>query len=361
MTPTVIRAALSLVLLPQATSAQQQFDRTPTCPECRIELEEVVTLGSPDGEGALATSALMVRMDSRGRFVVLLIDESPPYVFSADGSFIQRLGREGEGPGEYLNVWTMEVSGDELYIFDRGINRLTTLDLDFNIVETAPVNGRNVGQTLHLDDGRLVVAMDVPDVESRGFALHFLDRNGKPYAVRDEYPYHPGIPWGSMRHLMLDDDGSIWSLNRFGPPRIRKYSSDGDVLGDWSAGESSGDLVFQLGDPSKDIPPTSQVLGGWVQGGLVWIVSTVPDERWRDSLEKVEIRGRTRYHPTNMLLLYDGLIEVFDPQSGTVIASRRADATDAQLAVGRGLTAQFHVDDLGWYYIDISRARLAQP
>ena len=56
--------------------------------------------------------------------------------FSPDGSHLQTVGRQGEGPGEYRGTLTLTlVAGDSLLIFDQRLRRWTILDPDGVVVD----------------------------------------------------------------------------------------------------------------------------------------------------------------------------------------------------------------------------------
>ena len=347
-------------LIPSATLGQQVFDRTPTCPDCRIELQPVVTLGYTDGDGAMPTIAAAVKVDSAGRYVVLLIDGSPPYLFGPDGSFVGRVGREGEGPGEFQMASALEVTGGRIRLYDQGTGRLTEFDQELELLSTSQMPGMQVSQTLWLGEQRQVVNMLGMDSASIGYAVHFLGADMQAYALRDRHPVVAG-DGGYMRHLAIDDAGQIWSTNRFGAPRIRQYTPDGTLVAEWVADAEGEPPSFTYGDPENGVPPSQQVFGAWVADGLVWVLSVVPDERWKTGLRKVEGRVRIFYTLDDSVLAYDGLLEVFDPAQGTVLASRRVDGVDAELVLGAGLLGQLRRDDLGWSFVDVRRVRLINP
>ena len=87
------------------------------CASCSIEVTPDVVLGT-DGESVIGYAVDIQRL-SDGRFVMAFDDA--PYeftVFSSDGSEYRRVGRRGQGPGEYLHVWSVRGHGDRLHVFD---------------------------------------------------------------------------------------------------------------------------------------------------------------------------------------------------------------------------------------------------
>ena len=83
-------------------------------------------------------------------------------VYDTGGRLIQRLGREGAGPGEFRGVHDLFLAGDTLIAFDSNLLRLTRYLATGALVGTQPVqtaadDGR-VHVVGHLSSGRWVVA-----------------------------------------------------------------------------------------------------------------------------------------------------------------------------------------------------------
>jgi hypothetical protein len=90
------------------------------CATCRIEVKRLVTLRSaPERMAALA-------VDSRGRIVVTDLTWKAILVYDTNGRLLQRLGRVGRGPGEFMQAGYVTLgSGDSLYVHDRSLRRIT--------------------------------------------------------------------------------------------------------------------------------------------------------------------------------------------------------------------------------------------
>ena len=96
--PTIIVLAMA-----SSASAQEQalVSGEVTCPDCRIVLDTVVTIGGLDGPGLhLISTASHVSVDARGR--ILVGDRRLPEiaVFDAGGEFLRILGRAGQLTGQ---------------------------------------------------------------------------------------------------------------------------------------------------------------------------------------------------------------------------------------------------------------------
>jgi hypothetical protein len=64
------------------------------------------------------------------------------HVFGPDGELVERLGGEGEGPGELLDPIAVDVSGTTAFVWDWDQSRVTAYDLETGAVETYPAAGQ---------------------------------------------------------------------------------------------------------------------------------------------------------------------------------------------------------------------------
>lgn len=87
------------------------------------DLTEVATSsGSPDALFSLITD---LDVDSQGEIYVGDRDKGIT-VLSDDGAVLRRIGREGEGPGEFKWIGNVRIlPGDSLMVYDFGLNRVT--------------------------------------------------------------------------------------------------------------------------------------------------------------------------------------------------------------------------------------------
>ena len=68
-----------------------------------------------DGEHLLGSPVLLNVFD--GGFVLSDIINNNIYRYSTDGSFLNRIGYEGRGPGEYTNVKSVQIIDQDVLVF----------------------------------------------------------------------------------------------------------------------------------------------------------------------------------------------------------------------------------------------------
>jgi hypothetical protein len=152
-TPTVVDSAgIEIVQYPAAAYKN--------LPEWTVSAEPEVRIGAIEGEEdyLFMRIAGALRLDD-GRFAVLDGGLKQLRLFSANGEFLRSQGREGEGPGEYVNSLALwRLPGDSLAVFDASGGRVSVLtkELDLGrVVRVRPLGG-NPLPAGNLHDGRLL-------------------------------------------------------------------------------------------------------------------------------------------------------------------------------------------------------------
>jgi hypothetical protein len=93
--------------------------------------EPIVRIGTLDGPvGALFAWIGAVDLDSRGNVYVLDTRSSRVARFGPDGAFLEEIGRPGQGPGEWRELWSLAVdTADRLHVVDPGNVRISVYDV----------------------------------------------------------------------------------------------------------------------------------------------------------------------------------------------------------------------------------------
>ena len=332
-------ATLALLVTPAAPQAQQTTVLTEDlCASCSIELTPDVVLGA-DGESVIGRAFDIARL-SDGRFVMAFVDVMYEFtVFSADGSEFRRVGRAGEGPGEYGHVGFVREHEDKLHVFDRRRGRISLLDRDFEVVGTTPVGcvGCNGMDMAILTDGSAALNFYVPEGgwEQRppaqsGFVVHILGEDGQP---RVSIPGAADVSHvGFIRHLDIAPDGSLVVAEPY-RYRIERWDpATAELLetfvrnADWWPDDNL------LHPPRPHLPPMTAV--NWMhvdESGRLWVYIQRPTPDWRDHVESTglpEHMGSWDYGPGAT----EWVIEAVDMEAGKVIASQVVDVVPAPRA-----------------------------
>ena len=293
------------------------------CPlgDCRIELEHIARITDADDPGILPTSIAWIQETEAGTFVSASLDGTQIAEFGPDGRLAGVIGRAGEGPGEFLRLHTLIPGpGDTLFAPDLGQGRISMFGPDRTLAGTFPMPF--VLPDLVMPDGSFLVAAPIRRSETIGYPLHVVDREGR--VVRsfgtDEPQYRPDSNHILTRIVAPGRDGTVWAM---APARYlleRWDPSTGERL---QSTRIPSDWFRESIEPYTDetVRPPPRVAGLWEdEDGLVWIIVQDADPDWEPSPRANEHRPIERQERNR---LYDWVIEVVDPDSGRVLASRR--------------------------------------
>jgi hypothetical protein len=287
--------------------------------ECTIELEHVATLSDSFEPGAISVSrSLWVLRDKQGRFFMPGLPLTRVLVFDSTGRFHSTIGRRGEGPGEFERVVGIltGTEGDSVYIADFLLRRLTVLAPDLNV---ARVQSMPRMPTLMRDDGSFILAEQIRTAERSGYPVHTLDAGGsivQSFGI-DTPQYRPDLTRLLNRVVAPARGGRVWTA---APGRY--------VLERWDpdSGRREARLIvpsswFRESDrPEPDTErPSPIIVGIWEDAdSLVWVLHRDADSGWQP-----EPLGHVPLDFDLYGKLHDWVIEVIDPVSARVLASRR--------------------------------------
>jgi hypothetical protein len=180
-------ATLVLVMLcvaaaaaPRPASAAQdsvpavQLRATPDCAGCTVRLVREATITGEDIEELGGVTRGWLKRDSRGRYYTWNGFVRQVVVFDADGRFLRRLGRRGDGPGEYRGVHALHVgAGDTLHLIDFELLRYLIFSAEHEFVRSHRIDARP-RNVLDLRPGRLVFDGFRVTPGAYGYALHLF-------------------------------------------------------------------------------------------------------------------------------------------------------------------------------------------
>lgn len=303
------------------------------CPACEITVSDSVILRSDVAVVSFTDRPIpSVAELPDGRFVAgPMVGDHRIAVFRPDGGFQLALGREGNGPGEFLgyraNVRLRTDRAGVLHAAQR--NRWFVVRLDGADVTVEGVRMDVIaGDAVPVGD-HLYVQAEVTGQDGRSSPIQIVDRQGR--AVRgigsDDPPAPLPSPFRSFRYLSASASGDgLWSarLNRF---EVRRFSTSGreELMvtreSEWFEpydGLLRGEL---LQVPQR---PRVQAIHETVDGKL-WVAVTHGSTSF-EPVRTAESGGERRVvedYDLNRLL--DTTVEVIDVEAGVVLARRTFD------------------------------------
>ena len=312
------------------------IDSSPTC-TCRIMHDSVAVVGGTDPERGVAADMEMSR-DGRGNlYITQVFNPRTIQVHDSSGRYIRSIGREGEGPGEFLGPPRAPVfgRGDTLFVLDWISRRVSTFTLEGAFVQSVSLStGRRQPTFLIPATGDRWATVSEAHVAPGAVrtSLGLVDRDGGvTRTFGEELPPAAPAGWTSAgRRIAAGRQGGIWS------GRANQY-----VLELW---DSTGTRALEVVRTSEwfpawwewpegsmtERPPLPDLRAIWQDGeGLLWTVTAVADENWRerrwensrDSNSAADTKDELA--DTVIDFVYDSMVEVIDVDKGVVVTSAR--------------------------------------
>lgn len=363
-------AALHLLCLPVTLLRSQvvlQPAAGPDCVGCRIDLRKVVTLGDKTGRGALHGDPYSVAQDSRGRIIVAVPDGPPEerlYVFDRNGKLLKRVGPRGEGPGELLSVRVIAIApGDTLHVYDDVLGRHSVFDQDYRYIRST-VSPRGLSSAVFFPDGTSIIAASVNDPGRIGLLYHRFHKNGNylnSFGDSNQV-LSPSRPSLEVRRMGFSHGGGFWSGSWLYKYRLEMWSLSGKLLRVLEPQSTWFPPNTQILGPTPTRPPQPMLYGVWEDPyGLVWTSGVTAGKRYKQALgPKKMIEGAEVYPVQDPELVWDGIIEVFDPAKGVLLASLAVDAP-FHFVLGPGRLAGVRWDEDGILSLEVVDVVLRRP
>jgi hypothetical protein len=225
---------------------------------------------------------------------------------------------------------------DTLYVFEPGMGRVTVFSPDYQLVRIAPFPSNPMMGVLALGGDRFVLSAMIGRTPGGGAPemlaepLHLVSDGKIVRSFGMDSTYVPASVQDQERKgraLGRSTRGRVWSahnlryvVERWDTSGTHELSIVRDV--DWFP-----QVRPKSGHPMQ-VRPAPVLLGVWEDSkGRVWTLIRVADARWRARTQgKSSIAGAGSIgRPPDELQdsLYDSILEVFDPERGVLLASRR--------------------------------------
>ena len=180
-----------------------------------------------------------MEIDTKGNFIIADGWQSiGVYVFGRDGKFIRELGRKGQGPGEYANPVSLEISRDgEIWVADYGNNRISIYSKDLDFKDQILCRPR-ILHFLHLNNRNEIYmyrSQANPLKPNTSDTIFRYDGHGNKTSSFAPFPKEALKVkfWAGQDGMTIGKDDSIYEMNPL-YYNIRKFSPDGDFIGSFS-------------------------------------------------------------------------------------------------------------------------------
>jgi hypothetical protein len=322
-----------------------------------------VTLQMPEDSVTFVDSSRPVA-DSHGRFFVAPLGEPGMIaVFGPNGRFLRTVGRFGSGPGEFRSITRLAaIPGDSILVFDNMMARMSVIAPTLEITRTAPAPSLVYG-IARMGDGTLVAAALVGTRQGAGNPYHILGDRGivRSFGATDETRPRDAA-FAGARAITPAKGGGFWAghFNRY---EIERADSVGELhivvnrTVDWFPAWTKSE-----GAPPWLVRPNPKLTALREDAhGNLWTFILVARKNWKPVMPQTNVRGDRAFSmpATNDIdRIIERVIEVIDPRTGNVRASRRVRGSFADF-VGSDMIYRRHETEGGMIQITISRLELA--
>jgi hypothetical protein len=326
-------SSLSLAFLLTVSGAQaQQPPRTiagpPACPDCRVHLRRVATLGDIEGPGALAGPPRFVVATPAGAWITAEYPIATRLiVYGPGGEVLREVGRSGSGPGEFSHITAAYLDAEgHLHVFDSSLRRETVFDSTFQVVRIQNIPELRVHEAVPGHDDQPFLNADAGTPEAIGYPIHRVADGrvvrsfGSPAAVQ-----RPDAPWLGQRAMAPTREG-LWIARRT-HYWLEKWTADGSLLDviERRAGWFDPYLMRDRATPEAPPKPWVSAIRLTGQDTLLVLLSVAAPE----FADRVTIRHRTPsitlYDLSPCRELFDTRVELIDLASGRLLLSDRVD------------------------------------
>jgi hypothetical protein len=188
--------------------------------EITFDLEEDLSIGSEEDENYMFYRAGPPVVDSEGNILILDRGNYRIQKYDKDGKYLQTIGRQGQGPGEFEMPFTLWMDADDnIYVWDMGrriiqkfaksrnfINTITSemSSGDFGITK----EGNLIAQTLTRGERK----SDMPLDSDMFFNIDLISKEGTKIKTVASFPW--------MRSIRINTEKGFFSPNSLCDPQL---------------------------------------------------------------------------------------------------------------------------------------------
>jgi NHL repeat. len=199
--------------------------------ECRkLAVREVRVPPPGNDDGYLAHPAVLKFYE--GRLYVSDTADNSIKIYSADGAFLQSIGRRGSGPGEFTSPSGLDVFAGRIYAADRAANRIQVFDLSGRLIGTLPVS-ESPFRLLVLSEDNVLLVIPPSGLAPKEKMLAFTDFKGNRLGNLLEASYSGRTQYDFISNMMSavpDGLGGFFVVYNAGRREILHYDGLGRPL-----------------------------------------------------------------------------------------------------------------------------------
>lgn len=313
-------------------------------PSFEITVQLGPVLGAREGEGELGAVPWMACASPTGPFYAATMSRPGRLIrFASNGAVSAAFGQGGRGPGEFQSIYPLEFANGRLFAFDGVTRRLTLLTPDL-VVERMTLLPGPPGKAIAMAGDSLLLAGEISTTEGIGLPLHLVDPDGR--LVRSfgavAPARRPDQPYATTRRVAPARAGGVWAAH-FTRYQVERWSTAGALQEEFRVATP----WFAAWDtPVEGVSRPTIVDIQEDRDGYLWVLLRLPREAGPDGAAPT---GGARF---------DTVMEVIDPRTAQVVASRRVEAELREFACER-TSYRERTDADGFTFVEVWRLGLA--
>lgn len=349
--PRDARFAIALLLggAPLTLHAQAivRVSERSACSKCEIVIEQTGTFADSHGVRTLPGMPSLAADDRHGRiWLSFVARDARPRIYDAQARLTAILPKV-EGNASYTSLTQVTLWRDTAYVYYPRAMTMTVFGPSLRQLREAKVSIPAAEAMIRLGNGNIVTAALLATPEEVGFPLHAYDSQGKlkkSFGATSEVFSAEMIPQLRRRIAAATDPNEVWAAHVYRYD-IELWDTNGRLKKTY---ERRPDW-FSTRKERPVLPSSRQAPQPFIQAirqdsaGLIWVLINVASPSWRTAADFREMRA-TRTDslidtPQHMDRLLNTVIEVIDPATGSLLASKRLPAAlnrilDDQHAMG---------------------------
>jgi len=154
--------------------------------ELIFDLEEDLIIGNEEYENYMFYQAHDIKVDSQGNIYVLDAGNHRVQKFDKNGNYLQTIGRKGQGPGEFANIYNMLFDNqNNLYVKGMRIIHIFNNKGEFIRNVTFPISLHNFAVCT---EGNFIVSGFITSEKGQNYGVLIVNSAGKIIKDISEFP-----------------------------------------------------------------------------------------------------------------------------------------------------------------------------
>lgn len=206
-------------------------------------------------------------VDERDNMYIADMQNNCIMVYDSAGYFLKKIGRAGQGPGEFMIPVDVAIAREKLFVLEAENFRVSILDLEGNFIRSFRVEPLTSDQKIAVSKDGNIICLNEPSPKTYSL-FTFYDCSGKVVRRFGElFTPEDRTQKSEMNTVCFDFDhnGNLYVFFRY-RPEIRKYDMHGRLL-------FSGN--FPIPEAKEKEQDLRNFLKKHPRGGLVTFVSDI--------------------------------------------------------------------------------------